>query len=237
MWSGSWNPGQGDLGLKRHYLLFTFALLWLIPAAAQQAPVAVDAEPHHHVLLKNEFVEVIRATLAPGDSTQFHIHSHDRAGVELTASTTTEQLLGQPEGPPSPSRAGEVYAESVLSGPVTHRVHNVGSTPMDILNVELLRRPTSPSAAVAGPVAAENPSARVYNWVIAPATATAMHTHTRPYLIVAAKPMRLKMTAPDGRSRSEEVKAGDFHWVNVAVTHALGNEGTAEGQIVEIELK
>jgi len=33
------------------------------------------------------------------------------------------------------------------------------------------------------------------------------------------------------------VKAGDVHWVDAKVTHALANEGTTVGQIVEIELK
>ena len=108
---------------------------------------------------------------------------------------------------------------------------------MDVIDLELLHRPEHPSTSAAAPIAAENPSVRVYRWVITPGTATAMHTHTRPYLIVAVSPMQLKMTAPDGKSRTEQVKAGDFHWVNVGVTHSLANEGSTEGQIVEFELK
>jgi hypothetical protein len=72
--------------------------------------VVTDEEPHHHVLFKNEFVEVIRAILLPGESTLFHTHFHDTAGFDLVTSTTTEQLLGKPEGPPSISHAGEVSA-------------------------------------------------------------------------------------------------------------------------------
>jgi mannose-6-phosphate isomerase-like protein (cupin superfamily) len=64
-----------------------------------------------------------------------------------------------------------------------------------------------------------------------------MHTHQRPYLIVAVTPMHLKMIAPDGTSRSEGVKPGDFHWVDAKVTRALANDGTSEGQIVEVEMK
>ena len=108
---------------------------------------------------------------------------------------------------------------------------------MDVIDIELLRRPELPSTSAAAPLAAENPSARIYRWVISPGTATAMHTHTRPYLIVAVTPMQLKLTSPDGQTRTEQVKAGDFHWVDVGVTHALANEGSTEGQIVEFELK
>ncbi len=206
--------------------------------AAQQAAVPMDEEPHHHVLLKNEFVEVIRATIAPGESELFHTHSHDSAGVELAKETSTEQLLGKPEGAPSTSQAGDVWADSLPEGrPYTHRNRNVGDDPIDLIDVEFLQQPKQPSTSAAAPVAAENPSARVYNWLLAPGVASAMHTHERPYLIVAVTPLHLKMTVPNGKSFTEQVKPGDFHWVDSKVTHTLTNEGTAEGQIVEIELK
>ena len=49
--------------------------------------------------------------------------------------------------------------------------------------------------------------------------------------------MKLKMTAPDGQALTHEIKAGDFHWVDVEVTHTLTNDGTTPGEIVEFELK
>jgi quercetin dioxygenase-like cupin family protein len=223
--------------LKIYFLVAPLALLSVVVGLGHQAPVPIEEEPHHHVLFKNESVEVIRATLRPGESTLFHIHSHDNAGFDFVTSTTTEQLLGKPEGPATISHAGEVYADSCTDCPKAHRVHNVGSGPMDVFNVELLQRPARPSVPAGAPVAAENTSARVYNWVLAPGSVGSMHTHQRPYLIVAVTSTHLRMTAPDGKSQSEEVKTGDFHWVDTKVTHALANDGTAEGQIVEIELK
>jgi quercetin dioxygenase-like cupin family protein len=108
---------------------------------------------------------------------------------------------------------------------------------MDVFDVELLQRPEGPSGPATAPVAAENASARVYNWVLAPGRAAAMHTHERPYVIVAVTPLHLKVMTPDGKLQSEELKTGDFHWVDAKITHALANDGTAEGQVVEIELK
>jgi hypothetical protein len=46
---------------------------------------------------------------------------------------------------------------------------------MDVFDVELLQQPDPPSAYIAAPVAAENASARVYKWMIAPGTTSAMH--------------------------------------------------------------
>jgi mannose-6-phosphate isomerase-like protein (cupin superfamily) len=204
---------------------------------AQEKPVPVVQEPYHHVKLQNDDIVVIHAILPPGETTGYHIHSCDRTGVQISANTTTGQKFGEAEGKPQPAVPGDVFSDSCTGEPLVHRVHNVGNTTMDVIDIELPHRPAQPSTSVAGPVAIENPSVRVYKWNIAPGTATAMHTHTRPYLIVAVTPMPLKMSAPDGQSRSEDVKAGDFHWVNVPVTHSLANEGKAEGQIVEFELK
>src|SRR5258708_25503 len=89
----------------------------------------------------------------------------------------------------------------------------------------------------AATVAAENPSARVYNWVLAPGATSEMHTHVRPYPIIAAKGFTLKRTAPDGQSVTHEIKLGDFHWVDTKVNHTLSSAGSAAGQIAEIELK
>ena len=107
----------------------------------------------------------------------------------------------------------------------------------DVLDVEAFRRPDRPSGSAATNMAAENPSMRVYKYVLAPGASTPMHTHERPYLIVAATDLQLKMTSPDGQSMSHEIKAGDFHWVDNKVTHSLANDGATEGQLIEIELK
>jgi quercetin dioxygenase-like cupin family protein len=196
----------------------------------------VEEEPYHHVVLRNDSVIVLHVTVPPGDSTLYHTHSHDRIAVGLSESTIAQQELNQPEEKPTPSNPGRVSARQE-DKPYTHRVHNIGTTPFDVLDIELLQRPKQPSENAARPVAAENPSARVYKYVLAPGASSAMHTHERPYLIVAATTMQLKMTAPDGKFLAHEIKPGEFHWVDSKVTHTLTNEGPAEGQVVEIELK
>ena len=203
----------------------------------QTAPVPVEQEPHHHVVLKNDSVLVMRVTIPTGESTLFHTHSNDRAAVHLTANTVAFQLPDQAESPTQESEIGEVSASARADKPYTHRVHNIGPGTFEVIDVEFLQRPKDSSSKPAAKVAAENPSARVYNWVLAPGASSSQHTHTRPYLVIAARAMPLKMTAPDGKSVSEEVKPGDFHWIESNVTHTLTNDGGFEGQIIEIELK
>jgi quercetin dioxygenase-like cupin family protein len=216
-------------------LLFSWSILFAAQEAS--APVPVENEPLHHVVLKNESVVVIHLVLPPGERTLYHIHTHDRVAVPLSSTSITQQVLNEKEGPPSSSELGTFSALTLLGSSYTHRVHNVGTNPYDVLDVELLERPRTPSPATAATVAAENPSARIYNWVLASGATTAMHTHVRPYLIVAPTGFTLKMTAPEGQSFTHELKRGDFHWVDTKVTHTLANVGNTEGQIVEIELK
>ena len=215
--------------------IFIFVLAGL--AAPQQAPVPVEAEPHHHVVLKNDWVLVTHVVIPPGEATLYHTHSYDRAAVHLTNNMVTIQLPNQPESEQTPATIGEISVSTRQGDPLTHRVHNIGPGPFEVIDVEFLQRPANASTAVAATVAAENPSARAYNWVLAPGASSAQHTHERPYLIIAVNTMQLKITGPDGKTSTHEMKAGDFHWVDAKVTHTLGNDGPAQGQIVELELK
>lgn len=205
--------------------------------SSEEAPVPVDQEAHHPTVLRNDFVLVMHVTIPEGQRTGYHIHAHDRVAVELSNSNISQQNWHGPEGPSTPTKPGDISAPAVGASPTIHRVHNFGPGTFEVLDIEILRRPQQPSASEAGPVAMENPSARVYKWTLAPGATSPMHTHAKPYLIVAATKMPLKMSAPDGQSSSHEVQAGDFHWIDAKVTHSLTNEGNTEGQIVEVELK
>jgi len=222
------------------YLCGALALVLSTLVASQSSlpvkPVPVEDEPHHHVVLKNDSIMVLRVKLLPGESTLPHTHLHDRVAVDLSNATITFQKIGEKESAPEVTKPGDV-AVSESNGPYTHIVHNAGNAVFEVLDVELLQRPTKAAAPAAGKVEAENPSARVYKWTLAPGATSAMHTHERPYLIISATPLMLKMTDPEGKSFTHEVQAGDVHWVDAKVTHSLTNEGTTVGTIVEIELK
>lgn len=206
-------------------------------AAAQKEPVPVDQEPHHKVVLRNEFVLVTHVTLAPDERTLYHTHSNDRAAIELSHSSLAQQKMGEAEDAAGPTHPGELSMSTARPGGYSHRVHNVGPGGFEVLDVEFLKRPEKASQYAAAPVAGENPSARAYHWSLAAGAKTPEHTHKHPYLIVAATPMQLKMSAPDGQTMTHEVKPGDFHWVDSTVTHVLSNDGKTDGEIVELELK
>jgi beta-alanine degradation protein BauB len=206
-------------------------------ASAQDGAVPVEKEPNHKTVLKNDFVQVFRVTLEPGKATQMHTHARDDAAIRLSRATMASDTPGEKAGVPQEADAGFVSARENEKKPLTHRVRNVGKTPFDVLDVQILKRPDGPATPPIAAPAAENPRMRVYRWELAPGAGSPMHTHARPYLLVAATDMNLRMTSPDGASMTHPVRAGDLHWVDAAVTHTLVNEGPEKGVLAEIELK
>ena len=218
---------------------FKAALIVSLVASATiaQTPVPVEQEPHHHIVLKNGSVEVIRVVVPAGESTLFHTHSRDRVAVDLTSTMLSFQKLNETEGQPEPSIPGDISSHADFDAPYTHRLHNVGENTYEVIDVEFFKRPEHPSDIAAATVVAENPSARVYKWNLAPGGATSLHVHEDPYIVLAVTPSRLKTTAADGTSAIDVFKAGDFQWENVKGSHILANAGTADSQIVEIDMK
>jgi quercetin dioxygenase-like cupin family protein len=207
------------------------------PAEDASPPMQVEQEPLHHVVLKNESVAVIHLTLPAGERTLYHTHTHDRVAVHLSKTSITQQKPNEAEGAASATSPG-TFSVMTLEGPsYTHRVHNVGAEAFEVLDVELLQQPHTPSLAPAAAVAAENRSVRVYSWVLAPGATSTAHTHVRPFLLVAATGCFLTMTSPRGQSSVQEMKLGDFRWVDSKITHSLSNAGDSEAKILEIELK
>lgn len=205
-------------------------------ARAQDTVVPVEREPNHRTVFKNQWIQVFRVKLAPGQASLMHIHAQDDAAVRLDSSTSVNQPLGQPEAPPGTAAPGNVSARSNESTPTIHRVRNVGATLFDVVDVQALARPEGPEAPPIVAPTRENSRMRVYRYELGPGARAAEHTHTRPYLLVAATPIRLETSGSGGR-RTEALKPGDFRWFTGPMTHTLGNKGTGSGIVVELELK
>ena len=206
------------------------------PVLAQTEPVPVEREPSHRTVLENRYLQAFRVQLAPGQVSLMHRHSRDDAAVRLNAATTRNEDLGQPPGPEQAVVVGTVSARNNEKTPAIHRVHNVGATQFDVVDVQALERPEGAEAPALGPVAAENPRMRVYRFDLEAGAGTAEHVHTRPFLLVAVTPLTLTVACPAGKVR-DQFKPGDMRWVERPVTHVLTNGGRATGIVVEIELK
>jgi quercetin dioxygenase-like cupin family protein len=206
-------------------------------AVAKEKAVPANQEPLHKAVLKNDYVEVMRLTIPPGRSTQWHTHSSDRIVVILSEASINEDVPGKNLTQALNTSAGDIFAVANADQPLTHRINNEGKTALEALDIELLRRPDGPATDQIAIPAAESPGFRVYRYALSPGASAPQHAHSRPYLIIAPTPMQLVMKGPDGSSMDHPLKAGDFHWIEDNGTHSLVNNGKESGLIIEVELK
>jgi quercetin dioxygenase-like cupin family protein len=214
-------------------LLAGTAVLVAALALAQDAAVPVEDEPHHRTVFKNEFVQAFRVNLEPGETSLMHIHSRDDGAVRLTTATVAADSPGEPIGPTEPVVPGMVSARDNEAKPKIHRVHNIGKTLFDVIDVQVLSRPSGQEAPAISAPAAQNAKMRLYRYELEPG-ASAQHTHARPYLLVFATDATLGTNASDDK---RVVKAGEMQWVETTVTHTLVNRGAEKAILVEFEIK
>jgi quercetin dioxygenase-like cupin family protein len=218
-------------------ILFIAVLLSAGMTVAKEKAVPADQEPLHKVVLQNDYVEVVRLTIPPGRSTQWHTHAHDRVVVILSEATVNEDVPGKNLTQALNTSAGDVFTMAEADHPLTHRLNNDGKTAFEAIDIELLQRPDGPATDQIVIPAAEGPNFRIYRYPLSPGASTPQHTHSRPYLIIAATPMQLLMKAPDGSSMDHPVKTGDARWIDEKVTHSLINNGKESGIVIEVEIR
>ena len=132
--------------MKLHIATLSALLVTFFPQAADK-PVRVEEEPLHKVVLKNDAVTVMHLTLPPGERTQYHTHRHDRVAIQLSTTSTTQQDWGKREGSANAVKPGDFAAMTLQGDSYTHRVHNVGANPYDVLDIEFARRPAATTCA------------------------------------------------------------------------------------------
>ncbi len=116
-----------------------FLTMYCLPLAifAQIATVIpLASEPHHHLALHNEYVNVYEVEVAPHDSVQLHRHEFDAISIMMSNSEVIVRAPGQPDARQKLSE-GQVRLQS--SGYV-HSTSIEGDTIYRDVTVELLFR-------------------------------------------------------------------------------------------------
>ena len=103
----------------------------------QKEPVPVEMEPHHHVVLQNQYVRVLDVLFPPGDPSLFHTHSNNNVSIALSGDKTHAQLMGGDWGAPTAVVPGQVAFHKAQSQPYTHRVGSAGAQPFHVIDVEI----------------------------------------------------------------------------------------------------
>src|SRR6267143_6352262 len=125
--------------MKRIFLVLPLLFSASLPA---QAPVSVPIakEPHHHLVLENDYVRVFRVSLPAHDATLLHQHDVPYLYISLGPADVINAVQGRPE-------AHLVMADGQLGYSPGHFAHiartDAGST-FDNVTIELLKPQGTP---------------------------------------------------------------------------------------------
>jgi hypothetical protein len=120
------------------FLMFTFSL-------KAQAPIAVPIpkEPHHHLVLENEYVRVFRVTVPAHEATLLHQHDVPYVYVSLGPADVINAVQGKPE-------AHLVLADGQVGYSPGHFAHIArvdSDIPFNNVTIELLKSQGEPHNA------------------------------------------------------------------------------------------
>jgi hypothetical protein len=121
---------------QRALLILSLSSSFLGAAVSGQEAVVLplEAEPHHHLALKNEYVKVYQVQVAPGDAVKLHRHDTDAISLSLSESLVTVHFPGKPDVQQKLTN-GQIRLQA--RGYV-HSTSVEGDTPFRNVTVELL---------------------------------------------------------------------------------------------------
>lgn len=205
----------------KKYLLVLFAMSASIGAQTQ---VAVRNEPRHHNLFENDYVRVLDVWLAPGDTSQYHVHATPSVFIMLTKTVTGSQLLGgQPTW--STSVAGSTWYDSLVT-PRIHRVWNEDTGWFHPMDVELVAGKARSNEPVLKDAALQllfdAPLARGYRLTLPANGSLTMPSSKTGYLLVSLGEAEVNLRA--GNTGEHRImKAGHYNWIKAGDPSTLVN--------------
>ena len=234
-----------------------FVMLCCLPlVVAAQAPdvIPLASEPHHHLALHNEYVNVYRVEVAPHDSVLLHRHDADAISVMMSDAQVTVRTPGKPD-------VHQKLADGQLRLQARGYVHSTsidGDTTYRNVTVELLL-PQQGARNLCAPVIAalplNCPSAQPHPTAthrdqpqfetdqtyltlirVLPHQSVAFGDPGRSELIVALD--AIAVTTASGNSPGNSLHPGDFVWLNVGKpVQVFKNNGDKEVRLVSFALK
>jgi quercetin dioxygenase-like cupin family protein len=199
--------------MRSRALIVTFSVLVAVAAVAQKsaptqtAPkeVEITAEPHHHLVLQNDYVRVFSVEVTPKDATLMHRHRHDYVYVTLGNAEISNEVAGKPAVKVT-LQDGEA---KFSAGDFAHIARNVGSTSFRNITVELLqdaKMRNEPSKWDNEPMKMQGGTQeilfvkdgmRASRVELQTAGFEPKHHHSGPHLVIALTDLELRAESPD----------------------------------------
>lgn len=217
----------------------------LLPALALAQPpaseVAIDAEPHHHLVLENAWVRAFQVEVAPHSATLMHRHTRDYIFVTLGATEIENDVAGKP-----PVSLKLQDGETRFStGNFAHVAKNLGDTPFRNVTIEFLQpgpataaggdeKPRELPGATITPVFTKD-GVRVSDVRLKAGGSIPRHHHDGPHLLVAVTDLNLRNETAGQAAVTRTLKAGEVAWIPGGITHTVTNLASGEARLITLE--
>jgi quercetin dioxygenase-like cupin family protein len=201
---------------------------------------AVQAAPTLYKVAKDTMgIRVLEVNYKPGDSSAMHSHPDnalyviDGGKAEFTGKDGSKQVVEMKNG------------MTMIGGPETHNVKNVGTTALKAILVEVNRPNTTGNAADAAldatkvaskfyKVVQDSLNMRIVMVNYKPGEVSAMHSHPDLAMYVIS-PSKAEFTEKDGTKRTLTLDKGTV-MVIPADTHSVKNVGNTNARVVLVEV-
>ena len=231
----------------------TLALLSLYSCSVFAQDVSVitmDQEPHHHLVLQNEFVKVFNVEVSPGDLIVLHRHDQNTVAIAIGDQLVT---VGVPGKPDVHFKNADAQVRLQRSG-YTHSTRVDGDAPYHTVAVELLEPQANfqnvcgevlvgqalnctesakkESAAFSSEELLQSGEAEVWMVRVHPHQAVSGAEFPFAAVIVALDPATIPSGSPKRKDRS--LQPGEFVWLESRHGRPYQNPGDKDARFIEI---
>src|SRR5450432_138831 len=217
--------------------LFSIVLVLALFLQAR-AQVPVYKEPRHHVVLDNSHVRLLDVHIAPGDTTQIHIHATPSVFLVLSNVKTGSQVIQEEDHSKSPvPHFGNISFEGFYKLPRIHRVWNSDTSEFHVMDIELPNKNyimiDSPIQQAAFTFLFEEKPVRAYRLKLGPKEEAYLKPRKADILIIQTSDLFAEVYSNEASFN----RKGDFLYFPTGHFIDLVNVGEAKAEFAFFELK
>lgn len=215
-------------------------LIVLVCSAGQlRAQVLVHEEPRHRVVFQNEKIRILDVLVPPGDTTQYHIHHTPSLFLYFTTTTTFSQLRNGPTSAGRGIRGRFVFENLTPPNERVHRVWNVDTGSLHVMDIELLSKTTGfaqdPLRLKQLQLEIDTPWVRVYRLTLKAENEFVVPDSRHSWLLVNMDAATVELLE-GGQSQLRVLQPGSFFDVKSQQSFALKNAGRNTADFALLEL-
>lgn len=223
-----------------HKLIISLLCVILVHGLSSplSAQMQVSKEPRHRLVIDNEYIRLLDVWIEPGDTTEFHKHSTPSVFCYYTNTSIRTQLKGK-QWESNQNIAGKAWYESFTPDAKVHRVTNIDTAAMHVIDVEMLKAYDAdqaiPDLAMDLPLLFENE--KVYAYSVTSASQVSKTMVGRGPIVAALISGSNLVFLNEMTGETDEIQPGQFKYVDPNAFFKFTSRGKGLIQMVLIELK